>query len=163
MNCVIDVNVLAAANLRADHISMEDALKCVEFLEAVKQEDGCVSMDEGGLIFEEYSKYASHKGQPGTGDIFFKWLWDNQGVESKCEKVIITTHEERGFTVFPDSPSLHQFDMDDRKHLAVAVASKNAPDIVNATDSDWWYFQDVFEGLGIKIKQLGTPPDGWER
>ncbi len=158
MNCIIDVNVLAAANLRATHLSPLDALKCIDFLESVKKEEGCVSMDEGGLIFQEYANYASHKGQPGVGDVFFKWLFDNQGYDAVCEKVAIVEHPDRGFEEYPDAHSVSNFDWNDRKYVAVAVASEKAPAIYNATDSDWWDFQEAFFELGIIVEQLCSPP-----
>lgn len=35
--------------------------------------------------------------------------------------------------------------------MAVARASKNHPQILNAVDSDWWDFRQVFEENGVII------------
>jgi len=106
------------------------------------------------LILGEYRRNLSPSGQPGSGDAFFKWLWNNQGNHDHCRRVNITPHDNRGFAEFPDDPELEPFDNDDRKFVAVALASHNAPPILNATDSDWWEHRVALEGHGIRIKSL---------
>jgi len=58
------------------------------------------------------------------------------------------------FSEFPDNPELEGFDHSDRKFVAVAIASRVYPDIYNATDSDWYNFQEALERDGLKIIQL---------
>ena len=112
-----------------------------------------VLVDADGLIFEEYSRYLSHSGQPGVGDAFFKWLWDNQAVEAHCRRVAITPAEEpRRFLEFPDDARLTTFDLNDRKFVAVAMAAGSQPVVVNASDTDWWNARQVLTEYGIAIE-----------
>lgn len=61
-------------------------------------------MDERGLIFEEYLQNLSLKGQPGTGDMFMKWVFDHAWDPEYCERRSITAleGEPRGFQEFPE-------------------------------------------------------------
>jgi hypothetical protein len=154
MTVVIDVNVFIAANGQASQVSDNEQLSCIEFLEQVRREGGRVSVDATDFIFEEYGRYCSHKGMPGVGDAFFKWLFLNQGYPTVCERVSITPDDERVFTEFPNDTTLENFDKSDRKYIAVARASAFSPAIVNATDSDWYHFEAVFAQHGIVIRQL---------
>ena len=72
MNVVIDTNILIAANGHSQQVVGDNKLTCISFLENVKNQKGCVSVDSLNLIFDEYSNYCNHKGQPGVGDVFFK-------------------------------------------------------------------------------------------
>ena len=154
MNVVIDTNVLIAANGLSEQVKGDNQLICINFLEDVKNHKGCVSVDSLNLIFDEYSNYCNHKGQPGVGDAFFKWLFDNQGYETLCEKVMITLDNERGLTEFPDDINLKGFDKSDRKFVAVALNSQFNPLIYNATDSDWKIFNNLLLSHGVIINQL---------
>ena len=120
MNVVIDTNVLIAANGLSEQVKGEDQLTCITFLENVKNHKGCVSVDSLNLVFDEYSRHCNHKGQPGLGDAFFKWLFNNQGFEEVCEKVEISLDDEWGFGEFPHDEKLRDFDKSDRKFVAVA-------------------------------------------
>ena len=153
MNCVIDANLLAVANLLSKHATLSCAEQCIKLLGSVQGEGGCVSVDENGEIFTEYSRHANHKGQPGVGDAFFKWLFQNQGYEIVCEKVSIKSHHERGYEEYPDSPKVADFDRSDRKYVAVALSSRYAPAIHNAVDSDWKEYELVFASFGVVIVQ----------
>ena len=48
-------------------------------------------------------------------------------------------------------PSSPEFDRDDRKFVAVALASGTSPPIVNASDRDWWEHREVLQVHGIEI------------
>ena len=136
---VFDTNVPVVANGLAGQASAACVETCIDRLIASQQQD-VVLVDDGGLIFEEYQRYLAHKGQPGTGDAFFKWLWDNQANEAHCRRVTITPihPESRGFLEFPDDPRLATFDASDRKFVALAIAAGSHPVIFNASDTDWW-------------------------
>lgn len=151
---IIDTNVLITANGDYPKANYKDIFQCQRFLLDMRK--NLISIDSLGLIFKEYFNQVRRSGQPGMGDAFAKWLWDNQGYISKCELVEITPDIEggRGFKEFPTDERLKNFDWEDRKFVAVAVTSKNEAVICNATDSDWWDFRAVFKILGIEIKFL---------
>ncbi len=145
---VIDTNVAISANGRNTHASMACQFACLELLESCRELNIC--LDNQNLIMDEYAKHLSYSGQPDVGDMFFKYLHDNQYSSKKIHRVKITpiADIQQGF----EELSKNQLDPSDRKFLATAVVSKAT--IVNATDSDWKEQQALLESLNIVIKQL---------
>jgi hypothetical protein len=145
----MDTNVPVVANGRTSQASPDCVLACIDALLRIRE--NCLLLDDGGLILDEYRRYLSPSGQPGSGDAFFKWLWNNQGNADQCRRVKITADDDRGFAEFPDDPELERFDKDDRKFVAVALASGNAPPVLNASDTDWWNFREVLSQRGVRV------------
>lgn len=152
---IVDTNVPLTANGVATHADLDCQMACLEKLMDIRGK-GRVLVDASGFIFEEYSRNLSHKGQPGAGDAFFKWLWNNQGQPALCTQVPIKPEDEAGqeFPNFPADPELQNFDRSDRKFVAVALASAENPPIINATDTDWWDFLGALNRHGIQIEFL---------
>jgi len=149
---VVDTNVPVVAN--GDHPAAGAA--CVQACLLVLQEvvkHGTLVLDSGPLILGEYSQNLAWAGQPGPGDAFFKWAWDNQGHAERCERVDITP-VNGSFAEFPDASDLRGFHDDDRKFVAVARASQGNPDILNAVDSDWWFFREALARCGVRLRFL---------
>jgi len=145
---VIDTNVAIVANGKSEHASIDCELQCIALLEQCA--DLTIALDDCELMMDEYSKHLSYAGQPGVGDMFFKYLYDNQYANNKISHHTITAIEEenQGFRELPTN----NFDPSDRKLLAVAVVAKAA--IVNATDSDWAESSDLLNQLSINVHQL---------
>jgi hypothetical protein len=145
---VIDTNVAISANGVNTHASIACQLACIELLVNCKKL--CIAIDKMGLIMDEYSKHLSHAGQPGVGDMYFKYLHDNQHAENKIHAVNITPLDDasRGFGELPTNT----LDLSDRKFLATAVVAQAI--IVNATDSDWAEQSELLEILNVELKQL---------
>lgn len=145
---VIDTNVAISANGKNTHASFDCQLSCIELLQTCKNLQ--IAIDKTGLIMEEYKRHLSHAGQPGVGDMFFKYLHDNQHAEDKIHTVNITLSSNigRGFEELP----INSLDSSDRKFLATAVVAQAV--IVNATDSDWAEQSELLETLHIEIQQL---------
>ena len=151
---VVDTNVLIVANNNAPQASPDCIVSCINKLVDIK-ESMIISVDSSYRIFNEYMDYNSFSGQPGMGDVFFKWLWNNQANIKHCEQVPITLSDDGlSFEEFPDDPALAAFDPSDRKFVAVANASQYNPNILNAVDSDWWNFNAQLESHGINIEIL---------
>lgn len=156
---VIDTNVGVVANGRncpqADSACklacIEKLKECVEILNDKKQ--GHVVVDSGNEIFAEYKSHFDFTGQPGTGDMFFKVLYERQYSTDNCEQVDINRDDDWGYEEFPHDEELKKFDPSDRKFVAVAVQSQNSPVILNAIDSDW---RDDSEALAkyVQIEEL---------
>ena len=125
---------------------------CVTTLRAVQSEK--IILDDQRLIIREYRSYANPSGQPGVGDEFFLWLLRNQANPEYVETVSITPDDDKGFVEFPDDPDLAKFDPSDRKFVAVALASLNQPEILNAVDTDWWHYREPLERNGVRIRFL---------
>lgn len=156
MSVVIDTNVAIVANCSYEAASVNCEERCIQALLDARDGDGVILVDDKQLIFKEYRKHLSHAGQPGVGDAFFRWLWNNQANPACCRQVMITHADPEGrvFEEFPDSPDLSGFDRSDRKFVAVALVSEENPNILNATDSDWWEFREVLLRHGLRLEFL---------
>ena len=147
---VVDTNVLIVANGKSHQASGNCALRCGQKLEEIKQNHVLI-LDDGWLIIGEYSNKLSSTGQPGLGDKFLKWVFENHTNPQRCEKVKIIPTMEGSFAEFPDDESLSKFDSSDRKFAAVALTHPEKPPILNAVDSDWKDFETAFKDIGITI------------
>jgi hypothetical protein len=123
---VIDTNVPVVANENHESAGPACVLSCIKALREAQHQIILIDGDTRSNILDEYRKHLSPGGQPGPGDAFFKWLWDNRYNPSHCRHVNITPLDEYGhdFAEFPDDPDLETFDRNDRKFVAVALASK---------------------------------------
>lgn len=152
---MIDTNVGVVANGRAAQAGPDCVLACIDSLQDAI--DGkLILLDDGRRILEEYRRNLSLGGQPGPGDRFFKWLWANQANSTCCLTVPITSrnNDETDFREFPDDPALATFDRQDRKFVAVALASGRNPPVRNASDRDWWVFRDRLAQHGVHVEFL---------
>ena len=146
---VTDTNVLIAANGRDTHADLVCQLECVIAIGEIAA-NGVAVLDESGLILHEYARYCNHSGQPGPGDVFFKFLFDNQYGGARVNRVTITRidNSQFGFSELPEN----ELDPSDRKFLAAAVVAHAV--ILNATDSDWMEQQALLEQLAVEVRQL---------
>jgi hypothetical protein len=152
-NYILDTNVLLVSSGKATQISLNDKLDCDKFVVSLYN-NSVIYIDSKYLFFEEYFRKLNRSGQPGIGDAFAKWLYDNQYDTSVCKIVDIEPLNAEGtsFSSFSVPDDLKKFDLSDRKFVAVAIASSNIPEICNASDSDWWEFKEPLNKLGVKIK-----------
>lgn len=153
---VVDVNVAIVANgNKSPQADMDCLLACVNALKEIVG-NGVIVLDNGMRILKEYQRYLSPAGQPGVGDAFMKWVWDNQGVVNRCERVVLTQIEdvEDEFLQFPDDPEMRGFDQSDRMYVAVALVSQKNPEILNAVDTDWWNHRIALERNGVRLRFL---------
>jgi hypothetical protein len=114
-----------------------------------------VLVDSLDQIFAEYLANLSVAGQPGPGDAFVRWLWDNQGYPEILLRVPIQpAPPPEYFVEFPTSDDLVGFDASDRKFVAVAMASGLNPPIYNAVDSDWWDYGEALAASGVHVMNI---------
>lgn len=152
---VVDTNVAVVANDKANHVGDEECINaCKEILIKIVDMKIRVVLDDGHRILDEYSRKLSFSGQPGIGDGFFRWIYERQACTEYVEQVHITSRDGDDFEEFPDTDNLRGFDPDDRKFVAVALASESTPTILNATDAGWWIYRRALEKCGCKIKFL---------
>ncbi len=150
---VIDTNVAVVANGKADQAGPSCRLNCIVRLRQIQVE--CrILLDDKNLILTEYRNLLSFSGQPGLGDAFFKWLFDNQANPEHCRRIAVNLHADRGFEEFPDDPSLSRFDQDDRKFVAIVLASGTDPKVLNASDTDWWDYRHELRPHGVQVDFL---------
>lgn len=155
MNVVIDTNVPKIANLSSRSGSGSDIPDCcilesIRQIENVTEKDRCLVIDEGGEIFREYINNLSLSGRTGVGDSFVKWVHDHQYDPSKVNRVQITKTGS-SYEEFPTHDKLKDFDIADRKFIAVANGHPKKPCILQATDSKWWGWNDALAEVGITV------------
>ncbi len=158
---VVDTNVAIVANGKNPQATQNCVLACVVKLRELCY-NGVIVIDDQDYIFNEYKKYLNFKGQPGTGDAFFRHLYQKQHDPAKVERVSVKLNDtvEQTYEEFPDDPQLAGFHRKDRKFVAVAITSINNPSVINAVDSGWRTFQNELGKNGIVVEQLC--PDHWD-
>jgi hypothetical protein len=159
---VIDTNVPKVANGTSDQASPQCVLACIAALDSARA--GLTCLDDAFRIIGEYTNNLNMAGQPGAGDAFMKWVFDNQANPSHCEivRVTPTRAEAENYREFLNDPELQEFDPSDRKFVAAALASQHAPPILNAVDSDWWNAREALRRNGIRINHV-CGPDQFQR
>jgi hypothetical protein len=155
--CLVDTNVPKTANLATQPDPDSDVpdacvLACIEAVDHVIKKRGLV-VDTGDEIFNEYRQQLSMKGQPGMGDAFMKWVNDHRHNPEYCDRVTITKTSD-SYDEFPDHDGLINFDKSDRKFVAAANAHPAKPEILQATDSKWWGWNDALKDVGITVHFL---------
>jgi hypothetical protein len=152
MKCVVDTNVPLVANKRAAQASSECVSTCAVRLRELTRR-GKLVLDDGWRILKEYMANLRSDGQPGPGDAFLKWVHTNYSNPDRCELVRITPSDssETDFEEFPTDPELRNFDLSDRKFIAVALAHPEKPPILQATDAEWWEMRESFRRAGVTI------------
>ena len=148
---LVDTNVGIAANIKSS-ASEECALVCIQVLRDIIAH-GHLVLDALGLIFQEYHGNLSMSGQPGVGDAFMRWVFQNQFNPERCTRVEITP-DNGSFHEFPDDEALEKFDRSDRKFVAVAAAHGGSPPILVACDTDFWIDREALDGAGIRVEFL---------
>ena len=137
---VIDTNVLIAANGKSDYSEVCE-ITCAKTLLNIKKSN-IVVVDNLGLILSEYGNKLSWSGEPRPGDVFFKWLHDNEYNNKHCIIVNISPigseNPPSNFAEFPTHSGLSDFVPSDKKFVAVANAHPQKPPIIEATDTKWW-------------------------
>jgi hypothetical protein len=152
---VVDTNVPVVANGKAAQADPNCVLACIGALEAIRNRE-IIVLDDGMRILAEYLDHLSLSGQPGVGDAFVRWVWQNQAVLERCERVSITPRgdDPDDFEEFPRDPELSRFHRDDHKFVAVALTSRWEPAVLNAVDSDWWDFRKSLQRNGVRVQNL---------
>jgi hypothetical protein len=155
MHYLIDTNVAIVAN-NDDKSPAGPAciLAAIERLERLIAGE-IIILDEAGEIMQEYRKHLSPSGQPGTGDQFYRWLYEQAAYNPQhCEKVTLELDEDRNFAAFPNAAELAKFDPSDRKFVAAALTHPANPPVVNACDKDWHEHHEALGRHGVRIEFL---------
>ena len=158
---IVDTNVIITANDEAEHASLDCVERCQKRIKQILDQHETSLVDDGWRILNEYKRYVNLKTRKGIGDLFVKTLLQNLRRRSAiCTMVHINPLDgsETDFEEFPTTEALSDFDVADRKFIAVAIAyerdhAKKAT-ILQALDSKWEPFRKAFEGEGVQIDFL---------
>ena len=148
-DCIVDANVLVVANGRNTNASRFCREKSILFLsQAISS--WRLNVDDSNEIMAEYRSHCNSSGQPGVGDRFYQLLLSNY--TSKVRRTTLTKEQDGTFSNFPRNPDLDNFDISDRKYVALAVTI-NAP-VFNSTDTDWINHKAALNESGVEIEFL---------
>ena len=153
MKVIVDTNVPLVANGKADQASEDCVETCIDELMKITEGNTSLVLDDQRRIIEEYRNKLNPGGFPGVGDAFLKWVEINWANPQQCDLVSITPIDdlETNFQEFPTDPALSDFDPDDRKFIAVALAHPEKPSILQAVDRAWWYYRETLHRNGVTI------------
>ena len=159
MNAVIvDTNVIVIAN-DTDNKRADCRDRCQDRLEQIFDQCEKVAIDDRQRILGEYRDNVNPNAQKkGVGDVFVKTLLQNLKNPEICTMVSITPLAGNGtdFEEFPDDPALSDFDPDDRKFIAVAVAYEivyqQKAILLQASDSQWYGFREELVRNGLEVE-----------
>jgi hypothetical protein len=152
--CIVDTNVPKLANGHTADNMQGCVSACIDVIKMVVEGTHRLCLDDDGEIFEEYRKQLNISGQPKVGDVFLKWVHDNQWNDKKIVRVSLTRKGEYEYEEFPKSIDLEGFDKSDKKFVAVANSHPEKPPILVASDHKWWNFKDILSDQGIVIQFL---------
>ncbi len=158
---IVDTNVIITANDEAEHASPDCVERCQKRIKQILDQQETSVVDEGWRILNEYKRYVDLKTRKGIGDLFVKTLLQNlMRRPAICTMVRINPLDgsETDFDEFPTTEALSDFDVADRKFIAVAIAYEQDYNqkaiILQALDRKWEPFRDAFEQEGIEIDFL---------
>jgi hypothetical protein len=146
---VVDTNVWVKAE-EIEHAQASDeqcATQCLEWLRDFVTGQNRLVLDDRYMILGEYRKNIMR------GGLAEQWL--NQ-LETKPRDVRLVELpikvDKDGYAEVP--PPLAILDASDRKLVAVALAHKPIPPIVDATDTGWARARQALESVGITVHEL---------
>ena len=155
---IVDTNVIVIANDADDDDRRDCRERCQDRLMQIRFDGEKVVVDDERRILEEYERNADPNTKKGIGDLFVKRLLQNLGNPDICPVVHITplNENETDFEEFPTDDALSDFDPDDRKFIAVAIAYEDVyqqkASLLQAADSQWYGFREALAKNGLIIE-----------
>ena len=153
---IVDTNVIVIAN-DTDDKRKDCRDSCQDRIKQIRDQRETVVVDDGWRIFGEYEDNTHPNTRKGIGDLFVKRLLQNLGNPEICKMVHITSLAGNGtdFEEFATDTALINFDPDDRKFIAVALAHKRdngqVPTILLAIDKGWLQFIAALANHGVSV------------
>lgn len=153
---IVDTNVIVIAN-DTDDKRKDCRDRCQERIQQIIDQHEKVVIDDKRRILGEYQNNTRPNTRKGIGDVLVKRLLQNLSNPAVCTMVTITPLTGNGtdFEEFPADNALINFDSDDRKFIAVALAHKRdtgqTPPILLAIDRGWLQFIDELANHGVSV------------
>ena len=153
MKVIVDTNVPIVANGKADQASEDCVEICIDELMKITEGNVKLVLDDQRRIIGEYRNKLNPGGFPGVGYEFLKWVEINWANPQQCDLVSIIPIDglETNFQEFPTDPALADFDPDDRKFIAAALAHPEKPPILQAVDNQWRNYRDAFRRNDVTV------------
>jgi len=157
---VIDTNVLMVANEEFPPEQADEACvrTCLDRLVAIQSGNSGerVVLDTDDRLIGEYGDTLKSSHQPSTGHAFLYWLYQVGWNPSHCDRIAITCRDEDSqcFDEFPEHDGLADFDVSDRKFVAVTNAHPAKPPILQAVDTKWITWEQALSECGLRLEWL---------
>ncbi len=153
---IMDTNVaVKAATPQQDCKEEEWEMRkmCVDFIRnLVKNPNSKLVLDLGFEIIKEYRNRIPKN--TNEGQIFWRWFDTYIGRISLEDFVKLDKDAEGNYKRFPLEDRTKEFDLNDRKFVALSRTHSEHPPIVEAADGKWLGFKEVFEEYGVHIEFL---------
>ncbi len=157
---VIDTNVILVAKGMSEQAWDECVTACQERLDRIINGTEKVIIDNKWIILEEYLDYLDDEDSTTNarnGRYFLEWFIRNYENPEQCIHVNITHSDDgMGFEELPIA--FIEFDADDNKFIAVAVAYENQyqnkATILQSVDSQWYGLKELFTEYGLVVEFL---------
>jgi hypothetical protein len=112
-----------------------------------------LGVDSDHTILSEYVGTLNSATKPGPAAKLAKTLWSRRFSEEVCHRIDIhPTADGSSFDEIP--PQLRDFDGDDQKFLATALAEGSSPPLYQALDEEWWLRRNDLREGGLDIQFL---------
>jgi hypothetical protein len=153
---IMDTNVPAKAATPAQECKKEELEMHRDCMEYIKQftenPDSKLVIDQDHEILKEY--YNRIPENTGAGKMFLKWLNAYIWRIDSDDFVKIEKDSSGNYVMFPLESRTEEFDLSDRKFVALSRTHEENPPIIEAADSKWLGFKEVFAEYGVHIEFL---------
>jgi hypothetical protein len=154
---VVDTNVLAVAEGLHPDASEECVSACRQLLRQIQAGRVVLAVDSAQSneeILREYLGVLRGGSKAGVASKIAVRLWRLRHDSNVCRQVDLTPPTTTAETFAEVPASLHDFDDDYHKWIAVAVAEGGKPPIYQAMDGEWWERRRDFAECGIDVQFL---------
>jgi hypothetical protein len=145
----IDTNVFAVAEGLHDGASDQCVAACIRILLQIDAGHPLV-VDDLDLILSEYLGALRGSGTSGIASKLAEVLWRTRHGGERCDRVTITPIDDPDGSFAEVPELLRDFDLDDQKFIAVAVAANCA--VVAGIDGEWSTRQADFARSGVDVQ-----------
>ncbi|MGE7775520.1 hypothetical protein ACQKLP_12400 [Chitinophaga sp. NPDC101104] len=145
---IIDTNIPLVAGGYSD---MPDSCResCIQLIDEIIENKHIVIIDNIYKIIGEYENKIQYISEVNYARQFLKWVYTNQGNDTRIRSVELTEIAENEYEEFPDE--IEDFDHSDRKFVAVAIANDYKAPIYQASDSKWIGWEQSLNEVGVQV------------
>lgn len=153
---IMDTNVPAKAatapqDCKEEELDMQR--DCIEFIQNfIHNPESKLVVDMDYEILREYENRIPHN--TNMGKIFWKWFYSYYGKIDPIDNLKLEKLPNGDYAMFPLESRTEEFDLSDRKFIALSRTHEEHPWIIEAADGKWVGFYNVFEEYGVHIEFL---------
>jgi hypothetical protein len=126
---------------------------CMEYMKQFTENpDSKLVIDLDREILKEY--YNRIPANTGVGKMFLDWLNAYVGRIDLDDFIKLEKDSSGNYVMFPLESRTEEFDLSDRKFVALSRTHREHPPIIEAADSKWLGFKEVFAEYGVHIEFL---------